>query len=92
MDDVTDNNKMWANLLGKNLANLTNKKVEVINTGLPGLRAVHHYVLLKIIKTYNPDLVVFLVGINDWNNHIVNRGRNYLFPSYEIKYDFNDPI
>ena len=50
MDGVTDDDKIWTNLLAKKLTSLTNKKIEVINTGVPGLRAIHHYVLAKKIK------------------------------------------
>ena len=38
------------------------------------------------------DLVIFLIGINDWNYHIVNSDKKYLFPTYEIKYDFKKSI
>ena len=87
-----DDNKTWSSLLEKNLEKETKKNVEVINTGVSGLRAEHHYITLKRIKKYKPDLVIILLGINDWNNHIVNRDKNYLIPSYEIKYDFKKSI
>ena len=92
MDGVTDDDKIWTNLLAKKLTNLTNKKVEVINTGVPGLRAIHHYVLVKKIKNIQPDLIIFLVGVNDWNNHITNREKNYLAPKVEVLYDFRKSI
>tara|TARA_Y100000590_G_scaffold424460_1_gene531392 strand:+ start:631 stop:1926 length:1296 start_codon:yes stop_codon:yes gene_type:complete len=83
-----DNNKTWSNLLGKNLQKLTNKNVEVINVGMAGLRSEHHYLSLKRIKKYEPDLIIFMMGINDWNYHIINSDKKYIFPKYEIKYTF----
>ena len=44
---------------------LTNKKVELINTGLSGLRAKHHYLSLLRSKNLNPDLVIFLQSSTD---------------------------
>ena len=88
----TDNNKTWSTLLGTKLSILTDKNVEVINAGMAGLRTEHHYFTLKRIKKYKPDLVIFLIGINDWNHHIINDEKKYLFPIYEIKYDFKKSI
>lgn len=44
--------------------------VEVINTGVSGLRARQHLDTLKVIVRFGPKLVVFMMGVNDWNNHI----------------------
>ena len=88
----TDNNKTWSNLLGVKLSEFTNKNIEVINIGMAGLRAEHHFFSLKRIKKYSPDIIIFLTGINDWNRHIVNNEKKYLFPNYEIKYDFKKSI
>ena len=87
-----DDNKTWSSLLGNNLEELNNKNIEVINTGTAGLRAEHHYITLKRIKKYKPDFVIFLMGINEWNNHIINSDIKYLIPTYEIKYDFKKSI
>ena len=43
---------------------------EVINTGVSGLRANNHIATLKKILKYNPDMAIFLIGINDWNHDI----------------------
>ena len=87
-----DDSKTWSNLVGEKISNLTNKEVEVINTGVMGLRAKHHYLSLERIKKYKPDLIVFLMGINDWTYHIVNREKEYLFPYFEIGYDYKKSI
>lgn len=87
-----DDNKIWSNLLGENLEKATNKNIEVINTGVAGLRSEHHYITFKRIKNYNADLIIFLIGINDWNHHIINSNKKYLFPYFEIKYEFKKSI
>ena len=87
-----DDSKTWSNVVGEKISNLTNKEVEVINTGVMGLRAKHHYLSLKRIKRYEPDLIVFLMGINDWTYHIVNREKEYLFQYFEIEYDYKKSI
>ena len=69
---IMDDQKTWSSLLGKNTSLSTKKNVEVINTGVAGLRAEHHYIVLRRIKKYNPDILIFLTGVNDWNHHIVN--------------------
>ena len=84
--------KTWSSLLGKNTSLSTKKNVEVINTGMAGLRAEHHYIVLRRIKKYNPDILIFLTGVNDWNHHIVNSHKKYLIPNYEIKYNFKKSI
>ena len=87
-----DDQKTWSNLLSNNLQKFTEKKVEIINTGMAGLRAEHHYFTFKRIKKYSPDLVIFLMGINDWNHDIINNEKKYLIPKYEIAYDFKKSI
>lgn len=51
---------------------IQNKKIEVINTGVSGLRAQHHYETFLQIKKYSPDLVIFMMGINDMNADIIS--------------------
>lgn len=47
-------------------------QTEVINTGASGLRARHHLATFKRVVDWEPDLVIFMMGINDWNRHIVD--------------------
>ncbi len=63
----------WTYLLQEDLKSRTGGTVEVINTGLSGLRAVHHLATLKAILRYQPDLVLFLIGANDWNHQARRR-------------------
>ena len=65
-----DDRSTWTHLLQEHLSKTTKLDVEVINTGVSGLRAKHHLATLRKIIGLHPDLVLFLVGINDWNWHI----------------------
>jgi lysophospholipase L1-like esterase len=65
-----DDAKTWTALLEGKLQKSFGMQVEVINTGLSGLRAEHHFYVLKNILQYSPDIVIFMMGINDWNLHI----------------------
>ncbi len=65
-----DDKKTWTHLLQEKLTLKMKQEVTVINTGVSGLRARHHLATLKNIIKYKPDMVIFLVGINDWNWHI----------------------
>ena len=89
---IIDDKKTWSSLLGKNLHTITDKNIEVINTGMAGLRAEHHYYTFKRIQKYKPDFVIFLLGINDWNRHIVKRDEKYLISNIEIKFNFKKSI
>ena len=62
-EGITDDDKTWSSLLGANLEEVTDKNIEVINTGVAGLRAVHHYITLKRIKKYKPDVVIFMMAL-----------------------------
>lgn len=67
---LIDDKQTWPHLLQKALSNQTNQKIEVINTGVSGLRVKHHLATFKYIQAYNPNLIIFLFGVNDWNWHI----------------------
>ena len=67
---LLDDHKTQTYLLSRKLNIQTNNQVEVINAEFSGPRAENHYYTLKAIERYQPDLVIFLMGINDWNNHI----------------------
>ena len=59
---------------------------------MAGLRSEYHYFTFKRIRRYNPDLVIFLIGINDRNSHIINSDKKYLISNYEIKYNYKKSI
>jgi hypothetical protein len=65
-----DDHKTWTHLLQEKLRQHYQAEVEVINTGVSGLRMRHHLATLKQILPYKPDMVLFLVGVNDWNWHV----------------------
>jgi len=67
-----DDKKTWTHLLQERLSSTTGLDVEVINTGVSGLRALHHLATLENIANLHPDMAIFLVGINDWDRYIEN--------------------
>ena len=88
----TDNDKTWSSLLGQELKKFSAKKIEIINAGMAGLRTEHHYLTLKRIKKYEPNLIIFMLGINDWNYHIIKNDLRYLNSTFEIDYNFKKSI
>ena len=85
------NNNTWSSILGNYIQKNNTKNIEVINTGVSGLRSMHNYLTFKRILKLEPDLVIFLLGINDWNHQIKQKDK-YLFPSYEIRYDIKHSL
>ncbi len=66
-----DQNLSWTHLLQEKLGQkYQDLNFEVINTGVSGLRANNHIATFKEIIKYNPDMAIFLIGINDWNYDI----------------------
>lgn len=61
-----DDHATWTHLLQEKLAKTTEMDIEVVNAGITGLRLQHHVWTLRNILDLHPDLVLFLVGINDW--------------------------
>jgi len=77
-DVFLDDKSTWSHLLQEGIAK-QGKLIEVINTGVSGLRAANHLATLRVVAQLEPDLSIFLVGANDWNKHIRDRfepGRN----------------
>jgi hypothetical protein len=66
-----DNNETWTAVLERNLQNKTNKDLQVINAGVSGPRAEQHYATLLQVLKFKPNIVLFMVGINDWNKDII---------------------
>lgn len=56
------NDKTWTGLLESHFPDY-----EVINTGTSGLQSKHHIETFWAIERYQPDVLIFLVGVNDWN-------------------------
>jgi len=71
VQDLLDDEDTWTHLLQETLdQTLLDKRFEVINAGVSGLRATHHLTTLQHVLKLQPDMAIFLVGINDWNRHI----------------------
>lgn len=68
---ILDDQRTWTHLLQEQIKGLDRyRHVEVINNGVSGTRAIHHLASLKRVMDWDADLVIFLMGLNDWNRHI----------------------
>ncbi len=77
--------RTWTHLLQAQLDAGTDKNVEVINAGVAGTRAKHHLATLDAILPYEPDLVLFTMGINDWNRHLRQRGKAFFSKNPQLR-------
>tara|TARA_Y100001970_G_C14054250_1_gene760644 strand:+ start:185 stop:1102 length:918 start_codon:yes stop_codon:yes gene_type:complete len=94
-EEGMDDSLTWSNNLIKLLesSSFNNKKnYEVINLGIGGLRTIHHYFTLKRNINLKPDLIIFLIGVNDWNFHIINSEESFLFSRFEVPFDFRSSL
>ena len=64
----------------------------MVNFGISGTRSIHHYFSFKKNLGLKPDIVIFLLGVNDWNYHIVNIDKKIIFPFIEIAFDYRTSI
>jgi len=90
-----ENNLIWSNTLidlVKDYRMQNKKNYEMINFGISGTRTIHHYFTFKRNLELNPDIVIFLLGVNDWNYHIVNINEKFFFPNLEIAFDYRTSI
>jgi len=69
---VLDDESTWTHLVQEGIAK-RGKSVEVVNTGVSGLRAANHLATLKVVARLEPDLIIFLIGANDWDKQIKDR-------------------
>jgi lysophospholipase L1-like esterase len=68
-DIFLDDRSTWAHRLQQLLA-ADRPGAQVINTGVSGLRAANHKATLALTAELKPDLVLILLGANDWNKQI----------------------
>lgn len=68
-DIYIDDRHTWTHHLQENLK-AAGMDVEVINTGVAGLRAKHHLETLNYVARFEPDMAIFLIGANDWHDFI----------------------
>ena len=64
----------------------------MINLGIGGLRTIHHYFTLKRNIKFKPDLIIFLIGVNDWNFQIINSKESFLLSRFEVPFDFRSSL
>lgn len=67
---VLDDTGTWSYLLQEGLATALGKPVQIVNTGVSGLRARNHLATLRHVLDLHPAAVIFLVGANDWERQI----------------------
>ena len=84
-----DDKETWTSLLEIGLINSTSRTLEVINTGVSGLRAKHHFATMIETEKYHPDAYIFLLGVNDWNKHITD---NYLAKNFIPSINLTDTL
>lgn len=65
-----DDRKTWTYLLQEALSATVRPDVEVVNTGLYGLRAVHHLATMMETLRLEPDMYLFMFGANDWMKQV----------------------
>lgn len=96
-----DDRNTWTNFLQQSLEQNNAINVEVVNTGVSGLRADNHLATLRNIVRLHPDAAIFLVGINDWNRHIRDhfspglwsrQGLRTLIGSYRHKFQLSNTL
>ncbi|MAE97159.1 MAG: hypothetical protein CL910_21120 [Deltaproteobacteria bacterium] len=63
--DWIDDRKTVSHLLQESLSQTLGRRVEVINTGVPGVRAVHSFATMREVARYHPDMYVILMMGND---------------------------
>jgi lysophospholipase L1-like esterase len=76
--------KTWVSILAERLERSSGRRVEGVNAGVSGMRAEHHLVTLRKIAAYDPDLVVIMMGVNDWNRHIKTGGNRFFLFVYDL--------
>jgi lysophospholipase L1-like esterase len=80
-EDITlGDESTWTHRVQEGIAK-QGKSVEIVNTGVSGLRAANHLATLKVVARLEPDLIIFLIGANDWDKQIKDRfERNFWKP------------
>lgn len=65
-----DDQKTWTFRLQEDLSRSLQSQVEVSACALSGIRLPEIYDNFREIVKLRPDMVIFLLGVNDWNVHI----------------------
>jgi|APSaa5957512493_1039668.scaffolds.fasta_scaffold40266_1 lysophospholipase L1-like esterase len=66
--------------------NAVDKKVEIINAGVPGANSIReiHYIKNFLLE-FNPDMIIIYDGVNDASNAIINKNDLGKAPENEMK-------
>jgi lysophospholipase L1-like esterase len=87
-----DDHQTWTYILQEELSKKKGLNVEVINTGVSGQRANDHLKTLQKIISFKPDLVLFMIGINDWNYFISDTFEIRRHPYLDIAADYKERL
>lgn len=86
-----DDRETWTHLLADRIERDTGRRVEMINTGVSGLRAEHHLRTLRALRPAQLDAAIFLMGLNDWNRHIrdaaAQRGESLSVRTWGVRFE-----
>tara|TARA_B110000881_G_C18588117_1_gene526148 strand:- start:1196 stop:2308 length:1113 start_codon:yes stop_codon:yes gene_type:complete len=64
----------------------TDKKIEIINAGVPGANSVREsYYIKNILLEFKPDMIIVYDGVNDAGNAIINKNDLGKAPENEMK-------
>ena len=69
-DAALDDSLTWTHKLQLRLEKNTGRKIEVINTGLAGARAIQNLATMERVSAFEPDLMIIYTGANDWIHHM----------------------
>lgn len=83
-DILLDDESTWTHRVQGGIAK-QGKSVEIINTGVSGLRAANHLATLKVVAQLEPDLVIFLIGANDWAKQIKDRFEHHFWKPVSLR-------
>jgi lysophospholipase L1-like esterase len=83
-DILLDDESTWTHRVQEGIAK-RGKSAEIVNTGVSGLRAANHLATLKVVAQLDPDLVIFLIGANDWAKHIKDRFERHFWKPVSLR-------
>ena len=82
---LLDDQKTWSHLTQLELSSRYQRKFEIISTGVSGTRVRNHFAKLKKLIEFEPDMVIILAGINDWNKQIADSVRVHTMEPYFLR-------
>lgn len=88
-DGYLGDDRTWTNLTAKRLEKAMGRRVEMINTGVSGVRLKQNYATFLDSASYAPDVAIFMLGVNDWNWQIRRDARPALLKALDFLAPFS---